>query len=130
MPLSKRGAASSSPETNCDEADASSVTEPPASAPVPCTVNGTAPRPSSSMTAPSSRRAARTGPTGRCEARGSPWNRTLTPDSAATGGAKRMTVPALPTSTLVSSVACPGHARDTAAGGTTPAEPPDGLRPR
>ena len=101
-PFSYRGAASSSPDTSWDEADASTVTAPPGSEPVPCTVNGMAPRPPSSMTAPSSRSAAMIAPTGRWAARGSPWNPTATLPSAATGGTKRITVPALPTSTLVS----------------------------
>ena len=61
-PLSKRGAASSSPDTNWEEAEASRVTAPPGSDPLPCTVNGMAPRPPSSMTAPSSRSAARIWP--------------------------------------------------------------------
>ena len=110
-PLSKRGAASSRPETNCEDADASRVTAPPASDPVPRTANGMAPRPPSSMTAPSSRSAARMGATGRWEARASPWNSTVAAVSAATGGTKRITVPALPTSTRVSPAGRPGATR-------------------
>ena len=100
-PLSKRGAASSRPDTSWEEADASRVTAPPASDPVPRTVNGTAPRPPSSMTAPSSRSAARMGATGRCEARASPRNSTWRRSAPPPAGTKRITVPALPTSTRV-----------------------------
>ncbi len=110
-PLSYRGAASSSPETSCEEADASTVTAPPASEPVPCTVNGMAPRPPSSITAPISRSAAMIAPTGRCEARGSPWNSVSTLASADTGGTNRMTVPAFPTSTRASREVQPGVTR-------------------
>ena len=115
-PLSKRGAASSRPETNCEDADASRVTAPPASDPVPRTANGMAPRPPSSMTAPSSRSAARMGATGRWEARASPWNSTVAAVSAATGGTKRITVPALPTSTRVPPAGRPGVTRQVPAG--------------
>ncbi len=110
-PLSKRGAASSRPETNCEDPDASRVTAPPASDPVPRTANGAAPRPPSSMTAPSSRSAARIGATGRWEARASPWNSTVAAVSAATGGTNRITVPALPTSTRASPAGRPGATR-------------------
>ena len=58
MPRSNRAAASSSPETSWDEAEASSVTAPPRTAPEPWMVNGSAPRPPSSIDTPSSRRAA------------------------------------------------------------------------
>ena len=69
MPSSNRGADSSRPETSCEDPDASSTTVPPRTAPWPCTVNGTAARPPSSICAPSCRSAARIGPTGRCLAR-------------------------------------------------------------
>ena len=126
--MSYRGAASSSPDTSCEEADASTVTAPPASDPVPCTVNGMAPRPPSSMTAPISRSAAMIAPTGRCEARGSPWNSVATLASAATGGTNRITVPAFPTSTRASLAAQPGETRQAvvpaSAGLPGSAEPP------
>ncbi len=50
-------------------------------------------------------------PTGRCEARGSPWNSVATLASAATGGTNRITVPAFPTSTRASLAAQPGETR-------------------
>ncbi len=75
------------------------MTAPPPRWPVPRTVNGTAPRPPSSMSAPSARSAPISGPTGRWEARGSPRNATSPVTSGATGGTNRITVPALPTST-------------------------------
>ena len=76
------------------------MTLPPGTAPRPCTVNGIAPRPSSLIRAPNSRSAASSWPTGRCAARRSPVNSASALPSAATGGTKRMTVPALPTSTV------------------------------
>ena len=62
-------------------------------------VNGSAPRPPSSMTTPSVRSAVSSAPTGRSLARGSPSNATSAGVSAATAGRNRMTVPELPTST-------------------------------
>ena len=100
MPSSNRGAASSRPETSCEDPEASSTTVPPRTAPRPCTVNGTAARPPSSMRAPTCRSAARIGPTGRCRARASPSKATTAEVSAATPGMNRITVPALPTSTF------------------------------
>ena len=50
---SKRAADSSRAETNWLDADASISSSPPAIEPVPCTVNGSAPRPSSSTSTPS-----------------------------------------------------------------------------
>src|SRR5580693_7500064 len=100
MPRSNRAAASSSPETSCDEAEASSVTGPPRTAPDPWIVNGSAPRPPSSIDTPSSRRAASKAPIGRSRARGSPSNATEAGDSAVSAGRNRMVVPELPTSTL------------------------------
>ena len=61
---SKRAPASSSAETNCEEALASIVTVPPRTAPEPRTVNGSAPRPPSSTCTPRARSAASIGPTG------------------------------------------------------------------
>ncbi len=116
-PSSDLGAVSSRPETSCEDPDASRVTVPPRMAPRPCTVNGTAARPPSSMCAPSCRSAARIGPTGRCLTRASPSKRTAAEVSAATPGRNRMTVPALPTSTLTSAPAdgWPGVTRQAAA---------------
>ncbi len=124
-PLSYRGAARSSPDTSWEEADASTVTSPPASDPVPRTVNGMAPRPPSSMTAPSSRRALMIAPTGRWEARGSPWNSVATLARAATGGTNRITVPAFPTSTRAPLAAQPGDTRQAVA----PSLPPSPEAP-
>lgn len=64
-PWLKRGADSSSAETNCEEDDASIDTGPPTSAPPPCTVSGSAPRPSSSIRAPSARNPSITPVSGR-----------------------------------------------------------------
>ena len=113
MPSSNRGADSSRPETSCEDPEASSTTVPPRTAPRPCTVNGTAARPPSSMCAPSCRSAARIGPTGRCLARASPSKATTAEVSAASPGRNRMTVPALPTSTLTAEpgAGCPGVTR-------------------
>ena len=100
MPSSNRGAASSRPETSCEEPEASTTTGPPRTAPRPCTVNGAAARPPSSMSAPSCRSAARIGPIGRSLIRSSPSKVTPAEVSAASPGPNRMTVPALPRSTL------------------------------
>jgi hypothetical protein len=62
-------------------------------------VNGSRPSSPPSTTTPSPRRPATIGPIGRSRARGSPSNATSPVASAATGGRKRMTVPARPQST-------------------------------
>ena len=90
---------SSSPETNCDDADASISTVPPATAPLPRTENG---RPSPSMSTPSPRNASSSGAIGRARACSSPSNTTVSVPSAATGGTNRSTVPARPQSTRAS----------------------------
>ena len=64
---------------------------------MPCRVNGSR---SPSIRAPSARSASSTVPIGRSRARGSPSKRTGPSASAATGGTKRMTVPASPQSTV------------------------------
>lgn len=64
-PWLKRGAESSSAETNWDEEEASISTGPPSRPPPPCTVSGSAPRPSSSMRAPRARSASITPCRGR-----------------------------------------------------------------
>lgn len=64
-PWLNRGAESSRAETNCEEAEASIRTGPPSSAPAPCTVSGRAPRPPSSIRAPSARSASMTPCSGR-----------------------------------------------------------------
>ena len=101
-PTSKRGAASSRPDTNWLEADASIVTAPPRDVAVPCTVNGSAPCPSSSMSTPSvAQRRDRSRPSGgggRSRRRRTSSARGRAP---ATGGRKRMTVPAGPQSIVV-----------------------------
>ena len=56
-------------------------------------VNGSAPRPPSSIDTPSARSAEISAPIGRSRARGSPSNATEAGDSAATAGRNRMTVP-------------------------------------
>ncbi len=112
MPWSNRAAASSSPETSCDEAEASSVTAPPRTAPDPWMVNGSAPRPPSSIDTPSSRRAESSAPIGRSRARGSPSNATEAGESAVSAGRNRMVVPELPTSTLTDEPGVNGAARD------------------
>lgn len=99
-PWLKRGADSRRALTNCDEEDASISTRPPSRAPPPCTVIGSEPRLSSSIRAPSTRSASITPFSGRSYERGSPSKRTGPSASAATGGRKRITVPALPTSTV------------------------------
>ena len=72
-PFSYRAPDSSSPETNCDDSEASITTSPPGSAPVAATVNGSR---SPSMRAPSALNASSTVPIGRSRARGSPSKRT------------------------------------------------------
>ena len=58
MPSSKRAAASSRPETICEDSLASTSTAPPRTRPVPWTVNGARPRPPSSISTPRPRSAA------------------------------------------------------------------------
>ena len=101
-PRSNRAADSSRPETNCEDPDASMVTPPPRSAPVPRRVNGSA---SPSMSAPRSRSASRMVPSGRVRACASPSNSTTPLAIVAAGGRNRMTVPARPQSTAA---ACHG----------------------
>ena len=101
-PRSNRAADSSSPETNCEDPDASMVTSPPRSAPVPRRVNGSA---SPSMSAPSWRSASRMVPSGRLRACASPSNSTTPVAIVAAGGRNRITVPARPQSTAA---ACHG----------------------
>ncbi len=102
---------------------------PPRRPPRPRTVNGIAPRPSSSIRAPSWRSASSSGPTGLADARSSPWNSVSPLVRAATGGTKRITVPALPTSTAAASgalarrSACRPASRARLAGSTTVATP-------
>ena len=96
IPRSNAAPASSSPETNWLDADASRVTSPPGTRPVPRTVNGSA---SPSMSTPTARSADTSGPSGRARARGSPSKATGPSARPATAGRKRITVPASPTST-------------------------------
>ena len=84
------------------------TTEPPATAPEPRTVNGSEPRPPSSMSTPSPRRAVSTSPTGRLRRWASPSNETAPVDRPATGGTNRRTVPARPQSTWASERSSPG----------------------
>ena len=83
------------------------TTEPPRTWPVPDTVNGSVPRPSSSTRTPSPRRASSTAAIGRVRACGSPSKLTAPVASAATGGTNRITVPARPQSTAPP-CSCPG----------------------
>ena len=134
MPSSNRGAASSRPDTSCEDPEASSTTVPPRTAPRPCTVNGTAARPPSSICAPSCRSAARIGPTGRCLARASPSKATTAEVSAASPGTNRITVPAFPTFTFTAEpgAGCPGvttqSVRDSVISDTQRAEGVGGQR--
>jgi hypothetical protein len=75
------------------------VTSPPSTRPVPYTVSGSPPPSAESMRTPTERSASTSGPSGRFRAYGSPSKDTGPPASPATGGMKRMTVPASPTST-------------------------------
>ncbi|OLT17277.1 hypothetical protein BJF80_03740 [Serinicoccus sp. CUA-874] len=97
--------ARSSAETNCELAEASMRTTGGAAAPPPSedpdssdgpplTTKGRVPWPSSLISAPSARNPSRTGPTGRARAEWCPSKRTGPSASAATGGTKRITVPA------------------------------------
>lgn len=95
-PASNRAAEMSSPETNCDDDDASMVTSPPRTEPVPAMPKGSV-RPSTAT--PRSRRADRMVSTGRARICSSPSTVTVPWASAAIGGTKRMTVPANPQST-------------------------------
>ena len=113
-PWSNRAPASSSAETNCELAEASTVTAPPGRPPEPTTVNGSRPRPSSSIRAPRARRASSTGAIGRLRACGSPSKDTRPAASAATGGRNRITVPASPQSTVA--VAAQGRRGDQPVG--------------
>ncbi len=107
-PLSYRAPASSSAETNCEDAEASTTTWPPGTAPDPRTTNGRAPRPSSSTVTPRPRSALSTSPTGRVRMCGSPSKATDPLDRAATGGTNLSTVPASPQSTSASRSNTPG----------------------
>ncbi len=99
----QRGAASSRALTNWDDRLASITTLPPSSQPRPCTVSGS--RSSVAvMSALRSRSARTTGASGRWRARGSPSKVTSPCAKQATGGRNRITVPALPTSTVAGPV--------------------------
>src|SRR5271169_3743434 len=98
MPSVNDAPASSRPETNCDDAEASISTAPPATDPAPRTRNG---RPSPSTSTPRPRSAFSNGVIGRTRACSSPSNVTNLPGPrpiAASGGTKRNTVPARPQS--------------------------------
>src|SRR5271156_7035141 len=99
MPSVNDAPASSRPETNCDDAEASISTAPPATDPAPCTRNG---KLSPSMSTPRPRSAFSNGAIGRPRACSSPSKVTAANPSAASGGTKRNTVPARPQSTRVS----------------------------
>ena len=108
MPSSKRAAASSSPETICEDSLASTVTAPPRTRPVPCTVNGARPRPPSSTSTPRPRSPSIRPALGRSCSRGSPSTVTGPSASAASGGRNRSTVPASPASTVTGPRSVPG----------------------
>ena len=86
---------SSRPDTNCDDAEASMSTAPPATDPAPCTRNG---NPSPSMSTPRPRSASSNGAIGRTRACSSPSKVTAATPKPASGGTKRSTVPARPQS--------------------------------
>ena len=98
-PESNAAPHSSRPETNCEEAEASMRTGPPATAPRPRTQNG---KPSPSIATPSARSASNSGAMGRARACSSPSKSTPALLSAASGGTNRNTVPARPQSIRVS----------------------------
>ena len=95
-PCAKRGAARRSAETNWLDADASMLSSQAEILPRPWTVNGSVLSPSTSM--PKARSDAIVVAIGRSRARGSPSKVTAASLSAASGGTKRMTVPASPQS--------------------------------
>src|SRR3954447_24566806 len=119
-PSSKRAAASSRPETICEDSVASTVIAPPVTPPVPRTVNGARPRPPSSTSTPSARSAASSPALGRSRTRGSPSKATGPSASAATGGRKRSTVPASPTSTAAGPRSRPGVTCQSGPSSSTP----------
>ncbi len=105
-PLLKRAPESSSAEMNWEDEEASTSTWPPSSAPAPCTISGNPPRPPSSIRAPRVRSASITPCCGRSWLRGSPSKCTGPSARVASGGRKRITVPALPTSTWAGPRSC------------------------
>ena len=107
-PLVKRGADSSSPETNWLEPEASITASPPSTRPVPRTVSGRPPVGDASIDTPSERSASTIGRSGRLRACGSPSKSTVPSASAAAGGRNRMMVPARPTSTRAGPRSGPG----------------------
>ena len=98
-PTSYRAPASSSAETNWLDADASIVTDAAATTPRAAQVNGSDDA-SWSMSTPSARRAPRISPIGRRGRAGRRRTRPCPSARAATGGTKRITVPASPQSTV------------------------------
>src|SRR6478736_56534 len=90
---------------NCEDADASTTTVPPGTAPAPRIANG---RTSPSTPTPNVRRAPRISPIGRLRMCGSPSKDTVPVDSPAIGGTNRITVPASPQSTAASPSKAPG----------------------
>lgn len=106
-PLVKRGAERSRPETNWEDADASISTTPPSGMPSEVTVKG---RVLFSTFTPSVRSASRMLVIGRMRACSSPSKWTGPLAKAATGGTKRITVPARPQSM---------EPEDSSAGGST-----------
>ena len=112
---------SSSPETNCEEAEASMCTVPPRTDPWPRIVNG---RASPSISTPSSRNPSSRGVIGRPRACSSPSNCTAVRPSAANGGTNRSTVPARPQSILAPAAGCGAPPIDSC--GPSPST----LRPR
>lgn len=131
-PWLKRGPDRSRADTNWDDEDASISTGPPSSAPPPWTVSGSVPRPSSSIRAPSTRSASITPVRGRSYDLGSPSKRMGPSASAATGGRKRITVPALPTSTVAGPCRPVGSTRQVSPvpSGPTPSSMPTPIARR
>ena len=102
-PSSNAAPHSSSPETNCEEDEASMCTVPPGAPPRPCTVNGSPPP---SMSTPSPRRPSSSGAIGRARACSSPSKTTAVLPRAARGGTNRSTVPASPQSIRAPGAGC------------------------
>ncbi|CAB4591043.1 unannotated protein [freshwater metagenome] len=97
-PLVNRAPARSNPETNWLDCEASIEMSPPSTRPVPWTVKGRVPRPSSSTSTPNIRRLSIVVAIGRSRAPSSPSKVTDPFARAARGGTNRITVPANPQS--------------------------------
>ena len=107
-PLAVRAATSSRALMNCEEPEASTVIRPPARDPVPVTVAGSRPGSPCPLTGTlRSDSAPSTGAMGRSRACGSPSKVKEPRARAASGGTKRMTVPASPQSMSTRPISAP-----------------------